>query len=98
MRTFLSLARHKIPLKKALTVESPSISAKSQEYRKYQCNSPIYNGCYNARNPTDTIVPLIQLFYPAFGHFLDDVMNQNLPIPEYILKVTVEYMQNLSAI
>lgn len=85
-------------LKKALTAESPSTSAKSQEYRKYQCNSPIYNGHYDAKNTTDTITCLIQLFHPVFAHFLDDVMNQYLPLPEHILKVTVEYMQNSSAI
>ena len=84
--------------KKALTAESPLTSAKSQEYRKYQGNSPIYDGCYDAKNPTDTIAPPIQLFHPAFAHFLDDVTNQDLPVPEHILKVTVEYMQKSSAI
>ena len=85
-------------LKKALTAESPSTSAKSQEYRKYLHNSPIYDGRYDANNPTDTIAPPIQLFHPAFAHLLDDVTNQYLPVPEHILKVTVEYMQNSSAI
>jgi len=49
-------------------------------------------------NPTDTIAPPIQLFHPVFAHFLDDIMNQDLPVPEHILKVTVEYMRKSSAI
>jgi hypothetical protein len=72
-RVFPSSAGHKIALRKALTVESP----KSQEYRKYQCNFPIYDGCYDTKNPTDTIMPLIQLFPPAFPNFLHNIMNQD---------------------
>jgi hypothetical protein len=85
-------------LKKALATESPLISAKSQEYRKYQHNSPIYYGHYDEKNPTATIAPPIQLFHPAFAHFLDNIMNQDLPVPEHILKLTVEYMRKSSAI
>ena len=98
MIMFPSLAGRETALKKALTAESPSTSAKSQEYRKYQHNSPIYDGCYDEKNPTDTIAPPIQLFHPVFAHFLDEVMNQDSPIPTHILKVTVEYMWKLSAI
>ena len=60
---FPSLAGREMALKKALTAESPLTSAKSQEYRTYQCNSPIYDGHYDTKNPTDTIAPLIQLFH-----------------------------------
>ena len=95
---FPSSAGRETALKKALNAESPSISAKSQEYRKFQRNSPIYDGRYDAKNPTDTIAPPIQLFHPAFAHFLDDVTNQDLPVPEHIIKVTVEYMRKSSAI
>ena len=98
MGMFPSLAGCEMALKKALAAESPSTSAKSQEYRKYQCNSPIYDGRYDAKNPTDTIALPIQLFHPVFAHFLDDIMNQYLPVPEHILRVTVEYIWNLSAI
>lgn len=97
MRMFPSSAGRETALKKALTAESPS-SAKSQEYRKYQRTSPIYDGRYDAKNSTDTIAPPIQLFHPVFAHFLDDVTNQDLPVPQHILNVTVEYMRKSSAI
>jgi len=98
MRMFPSSAGRETALKKALTAESPSTSAKSQEYRKYQRTSPIYDGRYDAKNSTDTIAPPIQLFHPVFAHFLDDVTNQDLPVPQHILNVTVEYMRKSSAI
>jgi hypothetical protein len=98
MRTFPSLAGREKAIKKALSSNSPSISAKSQEYRRYQCNSPIYDGRYDANDPTDTIAPPIQLFHPAFAHFLDDVKNNDLPVPEDVIRVTVEYMRNSSGI
>jgi hypothetical protein len=50
------------------------------------------------KNPTDTITPLIQLFHLTFADFLDNITNQDLHVPEHILKVTIVYMWNLSAI
>ena len=98
MRMFPSSSGREKALKKALSAKSPSISAKSNEYRKYQRDSPIYDGRYDANDPTDTIAPPIQLFHPAFAHFLDDVTNQDLPVPEEVIRVTVKYMRNSSAI
>jgi hypothetical protein len=95
---FPSSAGRKVALEKARTAKTPSTAAKSQEYRIYQHSSPIYDGRYDAKNPTDTIAPPIQLFHPAFAHFLDDITNKDLPVPEHILKVTVEYMRKSSAI
>ena len=63
----------------------------------YQHKTPIYDGCYDATVPTDTIAPPIQLFHPVFGHFIDDLSN-NLCVPPEIVKATVRYMRASSAI
>lgn len=93
LRLFPSSAGRETALKKALDAPPPSTSAKSQEYRLYQHTSPIYDGRYDAENPTDTIAPSIELFHPAFAHFRDDITNQDLPVPEHVINVTVQYMQ-----
>lgn len=72
-------------------------SAKSKEYKVYQQNSLIYDGCYDAKKPIKTTVPPIQLFHLVFGHFLNDLLN-TLPVPPKITKATVGYMRASSAI
>jgi hypothetical protein len=70
--------------------------AKSKEYKVYQQNLPIYDGRYDAKKPFETTAPLIQLFHPVFGHFLDDLLNTLLVSPK-ITKTTVGYMRALLA-
>jgi hypothetical protein len=92
------LAYHK-SVYKALSSLSPSKNASSNAYRKYQHNLPIYDGRYDAQHPTSTTAPPVQLFHPAFAHFLDDVANPGtVDIPDNVLQATVAFMRSTSAI
>ena len=62
-------------------------------YIKNQTNRPIFDGCYTATNPSATVGPPVQLLHPAFGHFLDDVVDETLSVPEPILAKTFQFMQ-----
>jgi hypothetical protein len=78
-------------------MKPPSQSAKSTKYMFHQQDHPIYNGWYSKAKPMDTTVPLIQLFYPIFSHFLDDLKNKS-SVPVEVSRMTVRYMRAASGI
>jgi len=80
-----------------LKAGAPADSAKSSNYIKSQIAYSIYDGRYNASKPRTSIAPPVQLFHPAFGHFLDD-MKSVIALPDNIIPQTVEYMKAASAI
>ena len=49
------------------------------------------------KNPRTSVAPPVQLFHPAFGHFLDDIRS-NSPLSDDIIRRTTDYMQAASAI
>jgi hypothetical protein len=76
---------------------SPSDSAKSSAYVKSQAAYSIYDGRYKAGSPKITVAPPVQLFHPAFGHFLDDIRKEG-PISDDIIRDTIAYMKEASAV
>lgn len=77
---------------------APADSAKSSKYTKSQINYSIYDGRYKADKPRTSVSLPVQLFHPAFGHFLDDMKNNGVPVPDDIIRQTTEYMKAASAI
>ena len=57
----------------------------------------IYDGCYKANRPRMSVAPPVQLFHPAFGHFLDSVESKPA-LSNDIIHQTVEYMKATSVI
>jgi hypothetical protein len=80
-----------------LNALAPADSAKSPNYTKSQIAYSIYDGRYKADNPRTSVAPPVQLFHPAFGHFLDD-MEKKDALPDNIICQTVEYMIAATAI
>ena len=80
-----------------LKAAAPADSAKSSNYTKSQIAYSIYDGRYKANRPRTSVAPPIQLFHPAFGHFLDSVESNQAP-PDDIICQTAEYMKAASAI
>ena len=80
-----------------LKAAAPANSAKSDNYAKSQIAYSIYDGRYKAAKPRTSIAPPIQLFHPAFGHFLDIVERDFAP-PDDIVRKTTDYMTAASAI
>jgi len=80
-----------------LKADPPADSAKSSVYPKSQIAYSIYDGRYKAEKPRTSIAPPVQLFHPAFGHFLDDIRS-NSPLSDDIIRRTTDYMQAASAI
>ncbi|KAF8330247.1 hypothetical protein F5887DRAFT_1287342 [Amanita rubescens] len=72
-------------------------SAKSSNYTKSQIAYSIYDGRYKANKPRTSVAPPVQLFHPAFGHFLDD-MKSNHALPGDLIRQTIEYMKAATAI
>ncbi len=64
----------------------------SSNYTRSQIAYSIYDGRYKANRPRTSVAPPIQLFHPAFGHFLDG-MKSNHALPDNIVRQTVEYMK-----
>jgi hypothetical protein len=85
-------------ISRILKAESPSDSAKSFNYTKSQIAYSIYDGRYEAKKPRTSVSLPIQLFHPAFGHFLDNMKNDNIPVPDDIIRQTTKYMISASAI
>jgi hypothetical protein len=75
----------------------PSDSAKSSAFVKSQMAYSLYDGRYKAGSPRTSVAPPVQLFHPAFGHFLDDLKKEDA-IPDDIVRKTTEYMKAASAI
>jgi hypothetical protein len=66
-------------------------------YPKSQLAYSIYDGRYKADKPRSSVAPPIQLFNPAFGHFLDH-MRSDVAVPDDIVRQAAEYMTSASAI
>jgi hypothetical protein len=84
-------------IKNILKAEAPADPAKSSNYTKSQIAYSIYDGRYKANRPRTSVAPPVQLFHPAFGHFLDD-MKSDHTLPDDIVCQTTEYMKAATAI
>ncbi|KAJ6567373.1 hypothetical protein DFH09DRAFT_1156775 [Mycena vulgaris] len=92
-------SRYRNLVQNARGSKSPSQSAKSTNYREFQRGDyPIYDGRYNPTNGRSTIAPPIQLYNPAFAHFVDDATNPALEIPDRVVLATADLMRKASAI
>jgi len=84
-------------ISRILKAVAPADSEKSPNYTKSQIAYSIYDGRYKANRPRTSVAPPVQLFHPAFGHFLDSVKS-NHALPDDIIRQTAEYMKAASAI
>ena len=76
----------------------PDTSAKHIRFTNSQRDLPLTDGSVDPGNPSASTGPPIQLFHTAFGHFLDDLNNENLLVPDAFLRKTVQYMRTSSRI
>ena len=83
---------------KMTTCDSPSKSSKSGGYRTFQLDDPIYDGRYVANRPIDTRALPVQLYNPIFACFMDDIANNNLEVPNVVIRATARLMDRSSAI
>ncbi|KAJ6468738.1 hypothetical protein C8R45DRAFT_1017459 [Mycena sanguinolenta] len=92
-------SRYRNLVQNARESKSPSQSAKSTNYRQVQSGDyPIYDGRYNHTHGGSTMAPPIQLYNPAFAHFLDDAANPALEVPDKVVLATADLMRRASAI
>jgi hypothetical protein len=84
-------------ISRILKAGAPADAAKSSNYTKSQITYSIYDGRFKANKPRTSVAPPVQLFHPAFGHFLDD-MESNHALPDNIVRQTTEYMKAATAI
>jgi hypothetical protein len=78
---------------------TPSVQAISSTYAKVQDGThPIYDGRYAEGHLRDTLTLPAMFYNPAFGHFLDDVDNPNLDIPDDKIKASSDFIVESSAI
>jgi hypothetical protein len=84
-------------ISRILKAGAPADSAKSSNYTKSQIAYSIYDGRYKANRPRTSVAPPVQLFHPAFGHFLDGI-ESNHALPDNIICQTAEYMKAATAI
>jgi hypothetical protein len=80
-----------------LKAGAPADSAKSSNYTKSQIAYSIHDGRYKASRPRTSVAPPVQLFHPAFGHFLDGMKSNHAP-PDNTIRQTAEYMKAATAI
>jgi hypothetical protein len=85
-------------ISRILKAEAPADSAKSLNYTKSQITYSIYDGRYKVDKPRTSVSLPVQLFHPAFGHFLDNMKKDDIPVPDDIIRQTTEYMKAASAI
>jgi hypothetical protein len=81
-----------------LNAQAPADAAKSANYTKSQLAYSICDGRYKVNAPRISVSLPVQLFHPAFGHFLDNIKNDNFPVPDDIIRQTAEYMIAATAI
>jgi len=93
-----SLPGYSATISKAANADLPHKSAKSTGYRTYQRNLPIYDGRYDVNSPISTTAPPIQLFHSVFGHFLDDIADEKLEVPQEVLRAAACFMAGASGI
>jgi hypothetical protein len=84
-------------ISRILKATAPAESAKSSTYTKSQIAYSIHDGRYKADKPRTSFGPPIQLFHPAFAHFLN-YLDDEQAIPDVIILKTTEYMKAASAI
>ncbi len=84
-------------ISRILSAVPPAESAKSSNYIKSQIAYSIHDGRYKADKPRTSVAPPVQLFHPAFGHFLD-IMKSDHPLPDDLIRATTEYMKAASAV
>jgi hypothetical protein len=84
-------------ISRILKADAPSHSAKSVNYIKSQIAYSICDGRYKAEKPRTAVSLPVQLFHPAFGHFLD-MDNDKIDIPDDIILQTTKYMIAASAV
>jgi hypothetical protein len=78
---------------------TPSVLAKSSTYADWQEGSdPIYDGRYAEGHLRDTLTLPAMFYNPAFAHFLDDIENPNLDIPDDKIKASSDFIIKSSAI
>jgi hypothetical protein len=93
-----SLPGYSATISKATKADTPSKSAKSTGYRTYQRNLPIYDGRYDVDFRISMTAPPVQLFHPAISHFLDDIADEKLDIPQQTLQAAACFMAAASGI
>jgi hypothetical protein len=84
-------------ISRILKAQAPANSSKSLNYTKSQVTYSIYDGRYKVDMPRTSVSLPVQLFHPAFGHFLDHLKNDDIP-PDDTVRKTTEYMKASSAI
>ena len=82
---------------------APSVSSKSSTYPKSQVAYSIHDGRYEKDAPRSSVGPPIELFHPAFGHFLDGIRctrtrcaRTHSDVPKEIIRSATQYMQAAS--
>ncbi|GJJ15115.1 hypothetical protein Clacol_009390 [Clathrus columnatus] len=78
--------------------DSPSVNAKSANYRAFQDRKiPIHDGRYGKRKRF-TLAPLVELYHPVFAEFKSNISDESLRIPQDIVQQTAKMMVNTSQI
>lgn len=85
-------------ISRILKAQAPADAAKSSNYTKSQLAYSICDGRYKVNAPRTSVSLPIQLFHPAFAHFLDNTKNDNFLFPDDIIRQTAEYMIAATAI
>ena len=85
-------------ISRILNAQAPADAAKSTNYSKSQLAYSICDGRYKVNAPRTSVSLPVQLFHPAFGHFLDNIKNDNFFVPDDIVRQTAEYMIAATAI
>ena len=78
-------------------VISPSHAAKSNAHAKSQIAYAIYEGSYKRESPRTRVGPPVELFHPAFGHFLRRGREER-GYPLEVVRQRTEYMRKAFAI
>jgi hypothetical protein len=65
---------------------------------KTPSKSAIYDGRYDVNCPISTTAPPVQLFHPVFGHFLDDIADEKIEVPQEVLQAAACFMASASGI
>jgi len=85
-------------ISRILNAQAPADAAKSTNYTKSQLAYSICDGRYKVNAPRTSVSLPVQLFHPAFGHFLDNIRNVDFHVPDDIIRQTAEYMIAATAI
>jgi hypothetical protein len=75
-------------MSRILNAQAPADAAKTTNYTKSQLAYSICDGRYKVNAPRTSVSLPDQLFYPAFGHFLDNIQDEKLLVPDDIIRHT----------